>query len=279
MIHTRCLGGVLLVCSAVNGRAFLLNSSARHVTSSVQHQRDARTTAAALVERTSRCRSRVPSRVLARDGDSSEAVLASEDVRYSAGKAVVGAAATAAAAAVAIVSHPGAAGAAADVLAVGAEVGAGAGLQISATISHVLADPASALAANPEWTRYAFMFPVGILVATCAQTAGIGGAALTAPVFLLGFPLLGPDYPLHSVAASVATAILCEAFGFSSGLLGYFRRGLIDPGSALPFILASIPSCLLGALVVPYADERVLKAIYAVFMLGLSAYLLLDEQG
>ncbi|CAN0553181.1 unnamed protein product, partial [Ectocarpus sp. 8 AP-2014] len=78
-------------------------------------------------------------------------------------------------------------------------------------------DPASALAANPEWTRYAFMFPVGILVATCAQTAGIGGAALTAPVFLLGFPLLGPDYPLHSVAASVATAILCEAFGFSSG--------------------------------------------------------------
>lgn len=64
-----------------------------------------------------------------------------------------------------------------------------------------------------------------------------------------------------------------------AGLLGYFRRGLIDPGSALPFILASIPSCLLGALVVPYADERVLKAIYAVFMLGLSAYLLLDEQG
>ncbi|CAM9943967.1 unnamed protein product [Ectocarpus sp. 4 AP-2014] len=278
MIHTRCLGGVLLVCSAVNGGAFLLNPPARHVTTSVQHQRDARTTTAALVEHTSRCRSRVPSRVLARDGDSSEAALASEDVRYT-GKAVVGAAATAAAAAVALVSHPGAAGAATDVLAAGAEVGAGAGLQISAAISQVLADPASALAANPEWTRYAFMFPVGILVATCAQTAGIGGAALTAPVFLLGFPLLGPDYPLHSVAASVATAILCEAFGFSSGLLGYFRRGLIDPGSALPFILASIPSCLLGALIVPYADERVLKAIYAVFMLGLSAYLLLDEQG
>ncbi|CBJ25553.1 conserved unknown protein [Ectocarpus siliculosus] len=281
MIHTRCLGGVFLVCSAVNGGAFLLNPAARHdVITSVQQQRDARTTTAALVERTGRCRSRVPSRVLATDGDSNEAALASENVRYSTGKAVVGAAATAAAAAaVAIVSHPAAAGAATDVLAAGAEVGAGAGLQISATISQVLADPASALAANPEWTRYAFMFPVGILVATCAQTAGIGGAALTAPVFLLGFPLLGPDYPLHSVAASVATAILCEAFGFSSGLLGYFRRGLIDPGSALPFILASIPSCLLGALIVPYADERVLKAIYAVFMLGLSAYLLLDEQG
>lgn len=64
-----------------------------------------------------------------------------------------------------------------------------------------------------------------------------------------------------------------------AGLLGYFRRGLIDPGSALPFILASLPACLLGALIVPYADERALKALYAVFMLGLSGYLFLDEEG
>lgn len=84
-------------------------------------------------------------------------------------------------------------------------------------ISELLADPLGSLAANPEWTRYAFMFPVGILVATCAQTAGIGGAAIMGPFFLLGLPLLGPAYPLHSVAASVATAILSEAFGFSSG--------------------------------------------------------------
>lgn len=84
-------------------------------------------------------------------------------------------------------------------------------------MSQLLADPVGSLAANPEWTRYAFMFPVGILVATCAQTAGIGGAAIMGPFFLLGLPLLGPAYPLHSVAASVATAILTEAFAFSSG--------------------------------------------------------------
>lgn len=91
------------------------------------------------------------------------------------------------------------------------------GLQMPVAMSQLLADPVGSLAANPEWTRYAFMFPVGILVATCAQTAGIGGAAIMGPFFLLGFPLLGPAYPLHSVAASVATAILSEAFGFSSG--------------------------------------------------------------
>lgn len=47
----------------------------------------------------------------------------------------------------------------------------------------------------------------------------------------------------------------------------------------MPFILASLPACLLGAIIVPYADERVLKALYAVFMLGLSVYLLFDEEG
>lgn len=156
---------------------------------------------------------------------------------------------------------------------------AGAGLHLPVAVSQLLADPVASFAANPEWTRYAFMFPVGVFVATCAQTAGIGGAAIMGPFFVLGLPLLGPAYPLHSVAASVATAILSEAFGFSSGLLGYFRRGLIDPGSAVPFILASLPACLLGALIVPYADERVLKALYAVFMIGLSGYLFLDDQG
>lgn len=94
---------------------------------------------------------------------------------------------------------------------------AGAGFEVPLAVSQLMADPVACLAANPEWTRYAFMFPVGVLVATCAQTAGIGGAAIMGPFFLLGFPLLGPGYPLHSVAASVATAILSEAFGFSSG--------------------------------------------------------------
>lgn len=65
----------------------------------------------------------------------------------------------------------------------------------------------------------------------------------------------------------------------STGLIGYFRRGLIDPASAVPFIAASLPACLFGAFIVPHADERLLKALYAILMLGLSFYLLFDEQG
>ena len=84
-------------------------------------------------------------------------------------------------------------------------------------LTELFAHPLAALAANPEWTRYAFMLPVGAFVATCAQIAGIGGAAIMGPFFVLGLPLIGPAYPLHSVAASIATAIVSEAFGFSSG--------------------------------------------------------------
>ena len=67
---------------------------------------------------------------------------------------------------------------------------------------------------------YSFMLPASTAVATCCQLCGIGGAALFSPIFLLVFPLLGPDYPLDSAAAAVASALLTETFGFASGLGG-----------------------------------------------------------
>lgn len=148
-------------------------------------------------------------------------------------------------------------------------------------VSQLLADPVASFAANPEWTRYAFMFPVGIFVATCAQTAGIGGAAIMGPFFVLGFPLLGPAYPLHSVAASVATAILSEAFGFSSGeqshpfysarlvlrdvltCVGLFCRGLLFTLS-----LVYTSSCCPHAAVHVRHPRTVFRSIKAVHVMG-----------
>lgn len=42
-----------------------------------------------------------------------------------------------------------------------------------------------------DFTRYAFMLPTSIGVASTCQLCGIGGAALFSPIFLLVFPLLG----------------------------------------------------------------------------------------
>jgi hypothetical protein len=131
-----------------------------------------------------------------------------------------------------------------------------------------------------DWSHYAFMFPTAIGVATCAITAGIGGAALFAPIFLILFPLLGKDYAISSPAAAVATAILTESFGFGSGLFGYYKRGLIDYRMALPFLCVSIPaSALAASSIAQLLDPLLLKAIYTALMLGLSAYLLSGGTG
>lgn len=130
------------------------------------------------------------------------------------------------------------------------------------------------IAENP-WMQYAFMFPVAIVVATCCQLAGIGGAALFSPIFLLLFPLLGPTYPLPSSAQAIASALLTEVFGFSSGFSGYLRRGLVDGNIAQQYIKSAAPAALAGALClgVVAADAKLLRGVYGCLMLGLSVFL------
>lgn len=126
-----------------------------------------------------------------------------------------------------------------------------------------------------DWTQYWFMFPVAMCVATSAMLSGIGGAALFIPIFVIGFPLLGPEYPL-ATSAAIGSALMTEVFGFSSGFIGYYRKGLIDFKSAVPFICVSIPVAIAGALLfgVLQEQETLLKAAYAILMLALCPVIL-----
>lgn len=123
-----------------------------------------------------------------------------------------------------------------------------------------------------DWTIYWFMFPVSICVATTAMLSGIGGAAMFIPIFLIVFPLLGPEYPLASIAASIGVALLTETFGFSSGFVGYFRKRLIDFKSAGPFIAIGVPVGIVGAILLTTLKEyeNILKGAYGILMLILS---------
>ena len=170
-------------------------------------------------------------------------------------------------------------------------------------------------------TGYAFMLPASIAVATSCQLCGIGGAALFSPIFLLVFPLLGPEYPLASPAAAIASALLTEArtmlttlttltsltsltkpitpttstasttsattpplcvfpqvFGFSSGLSGYARRGLVAWPVALQFSAVAVPLAFVGALCAGTlaSQTTLLRVVYAALMLGLAGYLILS---
>ena len=122
-----------------------------------------------------------------------------------------------------------------------------------------------------DFALYWFMFPVAVCVATAAMLSGIGGAALFTPIFILVFPLLGPEYPLQSTVAAIGTALLTETFGFTSGFIGYYRRRLIDFALVRRFLVISVPVAVLGAFLAPYVPEAALIAGYAVLVLVVAA--------
>ena len=121
-----------------------------------------------------------------------------------------------------------------------------------------------------DFTLYWFMFPVSIAVATCAMLSGIGGAALFTPIFLLVFPLLGPEYVLSSTIAAIGTALITQTFGFLSGFIGYYRRRLIDYPLAWRIVRVSVPVSIAGALVAGVVHDSILLASYAVLVAVLS---------
>mgnify|MGYP001814300747 FL=1 len=117
-----------------------------------------------------------------------------------------------------------------------------------------------------DFTLYWFMFPVSIVVATCAMLSGIGGAALFTPNFVLVFPLLGPEYALESTIAAVAAALITQTFGFLSGYIGYWRRRLIDYELAARILWVAAPVAFAGALVGSYVHDSILLAGYAILV-------------
>jgi uncharacterized membrane protein YfcA len=129
--------------------------------------------------------------------------------------------------------------------------------------------------AELDWVQYWFMFPIAMGVATTAMVSGIGGAALFIPIFVIIFPLLGPEYPL-TTAAAIGSALLTEVFGFSSGFVGYYRKRLIDFRSAIPFLMVSVPIAIIGAILLATLKEQevFLKGAYAVLMLVLCPIIL-----
>lgn len=117
------------------------------------------------------------------------------------------------------------------------------------------------------------MFPVAIMVATCAMLSGIGGAALFTPIFVLVFPLLGPEYVLESTLAAIAAALITQTFGFLSGFIGYYRRRLIDYGLAWRFIRLAVPIAVLGVWVASTAPDSILLASYSLLVMVLATSL------
>lgn len=121
-----------------------------------------------------------------------------------------------------------------------------------------------------DFTLYWFMFPVAVVVATIAMLSGIGGTALFMPIFLLLFPLLGPEFPITNPVTAVAAALLTSTFGFTSGFIGYYRKKLIDFDLSKRFLIFSVPAALFGVLCAHWISPTLLRFCYGLLLLLLS---------
>ena len=111
-----------------------------------------------------------------------------------------------------------------------------------------------------------FMFPISIIIATIAMSSGVGGAIFFAPILLLGLGL-PPE-------VAIGVGLITEVFGFTSGLVAYLRRKLVDFRLAKAILVFSIPMAVLGVTAANYVNPDILRAILVVGLLAVAFSLL-----
>ena len=111
-----------------------------------------------------------------------------------------------------------------------------------------------------------FMFPISIVIATIAMASGVGGATFFAPILLLGLGL-PPE-------VAIGVGLITEVFGFTSGLVAYLRRKLVDFRLAKAILVFSIPMAVLGVAAANYVNPDILRAILGMGLLAVAFSLL-----
>lgn len=94
------------------------------------------------------------------------------------------------------------------------------------------------------------------------MASGIGGATFFAPIFILGLKL-PPD-------VAVGVGLLTEIFGFSSGLIAYVRKRLIDYSLGRLLLVGTIPMALLGSWLSSRIAPDILKTILGMGLIGIA---------
>ena len=80
---------------------------------------------------------------------------------------------------------------------------------------------------------------------------------------------------MSSPVVSIAAALLTSTFGFASGFIGYYRKGLIDFEQARRFLKISIPLAVVGSLICPLIPSMAIRIFYGILMLVLAGILLI----
>jgi uncharacterized membrane protein YfcA len=97
--------------------------------------------------------------------------------------------------------------------------------------------------------------------------AGIGGAVMFAPFFMLALKL----DPLIALGAGLAI----EVFGFTSGVIGYWRKKVIHSGIVKQLVILTVPATVAGVILGRVFPVYILKTMLALLILYLAYQFLL----
>ena len=111
--------------------------------------------------------------------------------------------------------------------------------------------------------QYWFLLPVGICIAVLVMSAGVSGAALWVPVYLLWLKLGAP--------LAFWLGLFTMLFGFGSGVYRNWRDGSYDGPLVRGFLTASVPAALIGGWCTALVNEKLLSGLFGVFLLVYSS--------
>lgn len=106
--------------------------------------------------------------------------------------------------------------------------------------------------------HYWFLLPVGIAVSTTVMSAGVSGATLWVPVYLLWLGL--------NSALAFWLGLFTMLFGFGSGVYRNWRDGSYDGALVRRALAVSVPAALAGGWCAALIDERLLVGAFGTFL-------------
>ena len=115
--------------------------------------------------------------------------------------------------------------------------------------------------------QYLWLIPLGFIVGAYGTLIGAGGGFVLVPILLLLYPDESPE-----IITCISLAVVF--FNALSGSLAYSRMRRIDYKSGLLFSAATIPGAILGALTTAYIPRRLFDAVFGIFMIVVSGFLL-----
>lgn len=110
--------------------------------------------------------------------------------------------------------------------------------------------------------EYWYMLPIATVISTIAMASGVEGGTFFAPIFMLALGL-PPE-------VAIGAALITEVFGFSSGLVAYARKKLIDYRLGLTLLTATVPAALVGTWAAGWIDPNLLKIVFSLGLIAIA---------